>query len=1074
MAVYDYTDYIKNFEPKDVKYDELLVNLQQEIKLLKSNQLNNLPFECFKVDEIKSILSNLLPSSTRLNQLKNSLPASGSNAKFLDQVLLSPPPAPPSQSYTQVPDDLELDKFINELTILKKDVLKKPYKSFTSSALNKCIDEKMDEVFNSKFHGPKIFKPVNSTEFGIHRGNVYQFVRLSKRLTRLFEVNGGNTEVLDFLIHSQSVFNDMEAKIREKKLAKLASKATTKENDKPYVQIPDDLELHKFTKELEIFKNDELKSSFKNFSPDKINSLLDKRINEIYNDLPNTNPASRLSKENVFEFMRLSKRITRLFDMNGGNTQVLDSVIQSQSILDSVEAKIAQKKKEKELKATERDTYETKPYTQIPDDLELHNFINELEILKNDELKASFGNFSAEKINSLLDKRINEIYNDLPNTNPVSRLSKENIYEFMRLSKRLTRLFNTNNGNTAILDTLLKNQSILNNVERKIAEKKVSEKPAVKPYIQIPDDLELHKFTKELEIFKNDELKSSFKNFSPDKINSLLDKRINEIYNDLPNTNLASRLSKDNVYDFMRLSKRLTRLFDINGGHTGVLDTLLQSQSVFDNVDSMIKKRRLSSTNISAVPASPLPYRQVPDDFMLEEYMVDLLQLRSELGDDFKKFDTDKIMQQLRNMIDNVKKYNLDKRITFSKLYRNLSLLFKHNGQQSFILDNVLINAQTYSDFEGSLANRRLNNTIETQPEELSKPKQSKDRLQIPTDEEYTNKFNMEEFINNPPNKKTQYNDSEYLISLLTKNGEPSELDNEDLLKSELAFKDAVSNALNNKASKFEENPEEFDELKKFVKTIKTNQSPEKEAGEKKANVDKETLQDFLQNAKKENELAKERRFRESKAYEWSKSMCNSNRTLESHNFFNPLLSISKSKDSEDLLFPDANKINRNGERKYLILTPNGSKVVMNENPFGPYHADEDIFSVLNKFSEEDFKRLCKVIKRYQSKNWKLIGGGGKEKILVFTRVKFDKKKFVLTKLKTAFATAGVVFMTLFGLNYWSGNLDHVQRNERITPPPPNPTEETKDPQSTSSMANKTNEANGASEKSLWSGLFWK
>lgn len=934
--------------------------------------------------------------------------------------------------------DVTFKDIIFELNMFRRSELDGlPYEYVSPATILDILDARIHEVSNNL--------PSSTPLSSIKEENIGKYIELLKRLEKWFDLNGADTSLLDQVIADSIPV-------------------------KKYTQIPDDLELEKFIKELTVFRDDELGCAYKFVSSTKINTLLDQRIHEVYNKV-GENPEKGLNRGNVYNFIRLSKRLTRLFEANGDNTEVLDILIHSQLVFNNMELKIAKKKKTEETKLLEKEktnkaTAEVelagKAYVQIPDDLELHKFINELTIFKRDELKGNFADFSHEHINSLLDKRINEIHNKLPNSNPSSEMNKGDIFEFMRMSKRLTRLFDLNGGHTPILDTLIQSLSVLDSVEFKIAERKrlrqqkaeeeekaKESKKAVK-YVQIPDDLELHKFTNELRIFKTDELKASYKNFSADHINSLMDKRINEIHNNLPNSNPSSAMSKNNIFEFMRLSKRLTRLFDLNGGYTPVLDTVIHSQSVFDDVESKIlkkKQKRLEDVKVSSIHDSKKesvssaqnskkesiskPYRHYPDDFFLEEYSMDLVQLKTEMGAaNFKDFGTEEILSTLKQMINNEKKYNLEKRIAFSKLYRNLAILFKHNGEKSFILDNVLLNAQAYSDFESRKSSRPKVIKSESQPKETEIAAELKKRISIPTDEEFTNKFDMKEFINEEATPKQQgYRNSEYVLSLLTKNKESGELsfDAADLMKSELDIRDAVTTALSNKreGSLYEADPEELNELatltsEKLRESYKNRSTSNKKTSQESSSIDKDSLALFLKNAKNEEDLAQERKFRESKAFEWSTSMANSHRSLETHNFFDsflPLRKTSTSKSSpKDLLFPKNNR--HHGRVQYLVLTLDGQQIVSDESPLKE-KPKEDLFTILNKFPREDLGKFIKHVKKLQKKNWKLVGGGGKERMLVFERTKPYKTRSFFTKIKTLLAGTGALFITLVGLNLW-------------------------------------------------------
>lgn len=878
--------------------------------------------------------------------------------------------------------------------------LKGELKLFKDSELDGLAYSHVDaytvlEILDARITEIKRLLPSSTPLSSLTEGNVHRFEEFKARLEKWIDVNGTSMGVLDDVL---------SALIPEPR----------------YKQIPDDLELEKFTTELSAFREKDLGTTYKRISATKLNVLLDQRINHVYNNLGDNLPTA-LNKGNVYNFIRLSKRLTRLFEANGGNTEALDILIQSQSVFSSVEEQIAEKKRLKEEKlARERESalseQKTKPYTQIPDDLEFHKFIGELEIFRDDELKGRFADFTCDEINLLLDKRINEIHNDLPNSNPVSRMSKDNVFEFMRLSKRLTRLFDANGGHTAVLDTVVHSLNVLSDVERKIAEKKrqreakakeaaakaAEEEARKNTYVQIPDDLELHSFTKELSIFR-DELGGPYGLFTPEHINSVLDKRIDEAKHRDRST---SGITKDNLYDFIRMSKRLTRLFDLNGGHTAVLDTLLHNQLVFDKIQA-----KLSAKNAN--------YRQIPDDFLLEEYLMELMELRAKLQvSHFRDIPHDRVLEVLKCMASDEKKYNMDKRITFMKLYRNLALLFKHNGGHAVALDNVLVNALVFSDFEGQK---------QRQPKVIKEVKSA----------------------------TGDYNDLEFILSLLTKN-EPAQDEPVDLLRSKVEIKDAVATALGSEYEPklHDTDPQEYKELAELT-AEKVRASYDKPAESVK--VDKNTIENYLRSAKKENQLAKEGKFRESKAYEWSKSMCNSHRLLESHNFFNPILS---SRGPQGLLFPSG--VERpNGDLQYLLLTINGQVIPSDENPLGKTHRTEDMFTVLNKFPKEDLAKFIKDVKKLQRKNWKLIGGGGKEKMLVFQRMKTTNSHEALRVVKTVLAASGAFFISLIGLNIMFDSPEVPDSIDEIVP------------QSIETSGNVT-DSPAVSRLRLWKSFFWK
>ncbi|KAK6459181.1 uncharacterized protein RJT20DRAFT_13791 [Scheffersomyces xylosifermentans] len=929
--------------------------------------------------------------------------------------------------------------------------------------------------------------------------------------------------------------------------------------ERSYAEIPDDLELDQFVDELTIFRDDILKGHFKQFTSSDILCSLEYHINEVY--IEGECPSShRMNKKNVFQFIRLQKRLERLFELNYGHTEALDVLLASSKKFVPLET--------------------PKSYVQLPEDLELHKFSSELEIFRDDELKKPFKDSTVEEINRLLDSRIDEVYHDVPNSDPNSRFGKENVYEFMRLSKRLTRLFNLNGGNTAVLDTLIHNQSVFDDVEMKIAAK--NKEVEASPYVQIPDDMELHKFSKELEILRTDELKKAFAESSVEEINSLLDWRINEIVNNLPNSNPSSRLNDSNVFDFIRLSKRLARLFEINGGYTDTLDSLIHSQNVFEKFESEVlpKKKDEKESNM---------YKQLPDDFFLEEYIVELIQLKEELGiEKFSTVSSAQILQKLNELSNG--EGSVSKKIIWGKLFRNLSLLFKHNHDNSFILDNVLINGEAFAKFESrklfddliskhenSLIGQNskiINDSFKYIEDFLNKSSLlEKSGIWELTDSEFEDvleeyaagldktsydypvvldlidelkNFNSKidyypnflqqlyeiksnnitkrlsdsdvedmykAFIENIeyeetkdngvsqriicPSKKTKvgieeittrqyrhfndidndegavnslksdYNDSERLLSLLVKNEDPVDLESNEFLrgKFESEDEDVIRKAVSSALHDVDGAQESLDDLD--AETIRKSYSKRgtRSVSSEVPSVDKGKIEDFLLKAKKEKELDQEREFRELKAYEWSNSMYNSNRSLESNNFFDPL----------DVESENAG-LNIPKHHEYLLLDLEGQTIPFQREKVIKL-PEEDIFKILNKFSKHDLNRFLRNFKRLQRRNWKLVGSqiDGDQKYLILARNEKSKRNIFYTRVKSVLATAGAVLLTLAGLNLW---LDEETTKDTITAKPDTFTKieepiEIVTSQPHTPVVPQAIEKDDSSTKSFWKSFLW-
>lgn len=335
---------------------------------------------------------------------------------------------------------------------------------------------------------------------------------------------------------------------------------------------------------------------------------------------------------------------------------------------------------------------EKKPYKQIPEELKIHNFVNELTILRDDELGGDFAKFLPDHIVGLIDKRVTEFSQKSGNLNPSSRMSKDNWVYFMKLGGRLKRLFAINGGDTAILDTVISLQSVFDRLEKKLASKakpvkskntEVSDLYGPGPYQQIPDKLELHEYVKQLQIFKEDELKGNYKDFLAVEILDKMDSRIKLLYQrPVATATKTSRMTTDNLVSFMNLHSKLKRLFAINGAHTSILDTLLYLQLVFDGFEAKKEK------SVLAV------YKQIPDDVFLEEYSEELEALEKRLGQRFGNCSSEEVLLALNELTDS--QPDQDKRIILRKLGRNIRMLFKHNHNQTFVLDNVLISKKVF------------------------------------------------------------------------------------------------------------------------------------------------------------------------------------------------------------------------------------------------------------------------------------------------------------------------------------------------------------------------------------------
>lgn len=677
-----------------------------------------------------------------------------------------------------------------------------------------------------------------------------------------------------------------------------------------------------------------------------------------------------------------------------------------------------------------------KGYQQIPEELKIHSFVNELEILKNDELKKPFKQCTPDEIVRLVDRRCTEFSKGLENLNPSSRMSKGNWAVFMKMGGRLKRLFSINSGNTEILDAVINSQSALEKLEAKLAQKKAQQqevKPVESslygpgPYVQIPEKLGLHDFVDQLSLFR-EELQKPYKDASAEEIINLMEKRTKEVYNN-KDSNLALKINTDNLVSFIKLHAKLKKLLAWNGGNTAILDTLIYSQKVFDNFEANVIKKSKSAAKPTTVEEQT-PYRQIPDDVLLEEYAEELEQLKAALGSNFADNTAYQVHKQLDSMI-NVEE-DPARKLTLGKLQRNIKMLLKHNGNLTFALDTVLISSKVFENLKSK----------------------------ITSTEATKNKFVMSDFLEKADPKKPKqpfkYNDANEILALLNDNTTSADVGLEDL-KVEASIQDALSSAMSQEESNLKkENPEEYAAINSLTaQKIREAYNKKPHFDKSSSSLDKKSLEDFLKTAKQAKEYKEENQFRAEKAYEWSKSKCKSNRTLESKNFFNPMQNT------------------RAVPSEYLILTSNGDVIYSQENPLGGKHVPEDMVTVLEKISPDVLSKVSKRINKLQKKNWKVIGGGDKDRLVVASRPLTTKRYKLWRVLRTLFTTTGMVFVVMLGLHVWLDDVEKGNAPELAFPPSENiGVMESSDVEEFEKKHNQTKEE-PAGKTTLWQRLFW-
>ncbi|EGV60578.1 hypothetical protein PSN45_001654 [Yamadazyma tenuis] len=417
-------------------------------------------------------------------------------------------------------------------------------------------------------------------------------------------------------------------------------------------------QLSAFKYELEILKVDELQNNFANITSDELLFKLDRRIKEILSNL-NSNPQSRLGPTNVIKFIELQKLLTKLFTVQDDCSE-LDKFIEYRQIPERFNL-----------------------HDSSPDLFKIHQFIGK--------------NYKDCSMGEILEA-VNNYTESLPESSTFDR------QRFFRLSIKMKQLFRLTGGFTDVLDSIIANQVEFEKLESKLLSskrRKFEAKPLIvkivkdipesakpkKTYVQIPDDLKIHEFAKELNSLKVFEFEGKeLGSFTPSEIQTLLDERINQFLDGSVSPDCY--INDSNVECYSKLSSKLGHLFAVNGGHTDVLDAIINSELVFESFEKRMARKEKT-------------YRPLPDDFRLQEFVPEIQQVQSELEKQtkaqitnfkFSEVDSSEVLKALSSMIENEKRFNLTKRENFAKLLKNLKVLFNYNGDNTSVLDNILIN----------------------------------------------------------------------------------------------------------------------------------------------------------------------------------------------------------------------------------------------------------------------------------------------------------------------------------------------------------------------------------------------
>ncbi|CAN3367973.1 hypothetical protein DICA4_F10770 [Diutina catenulata] len=800
-----------------------------------------------------------------------------------------------------------------------------------------------------------------------------------------------------------------------------------------YVQIPDKLFLHEEVAGLQALRH-QMAQPFVEATPEQVLSATTRMGEAGTVDLADCN--------------RLYAKLNKLFAINGGNTEVLDAVLSSHSAFEQFEKRLAPAE-----------------YTQIPDKMFLHDEIFALQVV-HEYLSSAFAEATPQQVLEALAKV------------GASAEGELDLADANRLYAKLTTLFAINGGNTECLDAVLRSHTVFKEFERKLAQKQPPPASFERPHHRqiesvalnrplfktieagvpgeaprhLPPDLQLPEYSTELAHLRS-LLGTSFADADATEVLQRLEDEIN-------------RGTLAEVFDYIRLQKRLERLFVINGGYTGALDAV---------------------ANAATAPANASVYTQLADDFSIHQYAPELRKLRETLGAPFAMVPSHTVLAQVEALCAG--------QLIWNKLYRNLVAMFAANGNDTAVLDAVLVSEAAFDHFEASLhldrafaATRDLLNAdapgaaaivdqyvsengpattisrplfdkfIEAQVAGGSSTAETIQRLTTIVDyypsflqqlleidhdlpghkwtaqevEEIYKAFmcvveydleicsEIDEIYHDSVADRVEnhdwrddYNDSERLVSLLQKQTTPVDFDvlKQELGQEELFIKDAVSIALNN------EEPAAAAPYN-TANTVFNQGAPK---------LDKGSLHSYLESAKHKHEIGEGERAREQTAFAWSQVKAR-------HQSHMPVVEwgSSASANHPQPLFPGTQTVDPGLE--YQLLTIDGTVVPSNAAAIGEV-PHQEIFQVVRTMDPADMKQFMYHVHKHERDGWKVVGSrrlDNHSQVLILARdpTGARKPRGWANGIKNAFAVAGAGFLAMVGLNF-------ALKEEHAAVPPP-------------------------------------
>ncbi|CAN3375559.1 hypothetical protein DIURU_005705 [Diutina rugosa] len=790
-----------------------------------------------------------------------------------------------------------------------------------------------------------------------------------------------------------------------------------KESKSEYVQIPGKLYIHNEIFPLQILQ-EYLSKDFSKCTPREI--------------LDATKQLAQAGDNECDEAdaNRLYSKLYRLFALNGGDTQCLDAVLQSHNHFRRVERAIRERSK---IKAVEGQT------SHIIGELDLPQFSDELK-----KLREALGDkpFSSHTQDLIVNTLQDEIY-----LGKHSKLILDGtVFNYVRLLKRLERLFALNGGHTAVLDEICRKGKTIST--------------STQEYRQIPDDFAIHEFVNELSELAVDA--------GVAKLGSLSALEVLDV----------CKHCADKNSDYIKLHSNLRNLFRHNGNNTAVLDAVINSQHHFDAIEASTHGLKVSSE-----------YKQLPDDMRLDEFSTELEELLEQLdADKFVEVSSSDILDVTANLSSGSG--------IFSKLHSNLAKLFAYNGGNTEILDIVLTNVRAFKDLESKRApeafahtSELLNNHAEavslllkeykaehsqsttisptlfsqlvarhlkSQPN--SEPLRLVNQLNLVVDyypnflqqlleirgnkpspqwsaheveEVYKAFMSVLEYDQdicdeisyiyhknvtakqeamtsaNSEDWRNDYNDSERLVSLLSQQKSPVDFDllNKELGQDELFIKDAVSIALNQDTGKSRASARE----NKDAPSVIPNPS---------------TLHQYLESAHHQHQASEQSRVREQKAYEWA--------TANNRNHEIPVEFEFRATEPKHTspLYP----ARLDPEYEYKVVTADGHSIPSDAVSIG-HVVRQPVAQAIGGLPAGDIDRFMDQVHHHERQGWKVMGSQEVEgrPVLILARIPgAGARSSWGSAIKNLLAIAGGGFLVIVGVNYFVEDEKVLKKNTPV------------------------------------------